>query len=315
MPIIRRPRNIAAILSTLLFTAFPQDIAWRTLFWVGLAPAFIVFFLRRFVEDPPVFKAARENIGAGGLRQRPFEIFSPELIRTTILTCLLATGAQGGYYALFTWLPTYLKVERKLSVIGSGGYIAVVIVGSFIGYLVSAYLTDVIGRRANFLIYAVSSVVTVFVYTQLPIDDTLMLFLGFPLGFFACGIFSGMGPFLTENFPTRMRGSGQGFAYNFGRGLAALNPTFVGLLSATLPSWSVNRCVQRCRLRTPYRRGLIASRDEGTRADGRWLTRAGLVLYASIYGASARDLGSVNSRGEKVRNHGIETIRLRSRPY
>jgi hypothetical protein len=43
-----------------------------------------------------------------------------------------------------------------------------------------------------------------------------------------------MGAFLTENFPTRIRGSGQGFAYNFGRGVAALNPTFVGLLSATL---------------------------------------------------------------------------------
>ena len=64
---------------------------------------------------------------------------------------------------------------------------------------------------------------------------TLMLILGFPLGFFASGIFSGMGAFLTENFPTRIRGSGQGFAYNFGRGIAALNPTFVGLLSATLP--------------------------------------------------------------------------------
>jgi len=55
------------------------------------------------------------------------------------------------------------------------------------------------------------------------------------LGFFASGIHSGMGPFLTENFPTRVRGSGQGFAHNFGRGIAALNPTFVGLLSATLP--------------------------------------------------------------------------------
>jgi hypothetical protein len=62
-----------------------------------------------------------------------------------------------------------------------------------------------------------------------------MLILGFPLGFFATGIFSGMGAFLTENFPTRVRGSGQGFSYNFGRGIAALNPTFVGLLSATLP--------------------------------------------------------------------------------
>jgi hypothetical protein len=49
------------------------------------------------------------------------------------------------------------QVERKLSVIGSGGYIAVVIVGSFIGYLVSAHLADSIEAR-KLLIYAVSSV-------------------------------------------------------------------------------------------------------------------------------------------------------------
>jgi MFS family permease len=73
------------------------------------------------------------------------------------------------------------------------------------------------------------------IYTRLPIDDTLMLILGFPLGFFASGIFSGMGALLTENLPTRMRGSGQGCSYNFGRGIAALNPTFVGLLSAKTP--------------------------------------------------------------------------------
>jgi MFS family permease len=163
------------------------------------------------------------------------EIFSPTLIKSTILTSLLATGAQGGYYALFTWLPTYLKIERKLSVIGSGAYIAVVIVGSFVGYLVSAHLADRFGRRANFVLFAVCSAVTVIIYTLLPVDDTMMLLLGFPLGFFASGIFSGIGPFLTETFPTRVRGSGQGFAYNFGRGIAALNPTFVGLLSAKLP--------------------------------------------------------------------------------
>jgi hypothetical protein len=51
---------------------------------------------------------------------------------------VLATGAQGGYYAIATWLPTYLRTERKLTVLGTGGYLAVVIVGSFIGYLVSA---------------------------------------------------------------------------------------------------------------------------------------------------------------------------------
>jgi hypothetical protein len=50
------------------------------------------------------------------------EIFSPEMIKTTILTSLLASGAQGGYFALFTWLPTFLTTERKLSVIGSGDH-------------------------------------------------------------------------------------------------------------------------------------------------------------------------------------------------
>jgi MFS family permease len=91
-------------------------------------------------------------------------------------------------------------------VLGSGGYLAVIIVGSFVGYLVSAYLADRIGRRANFILFAVCSILTVFVYTQLPVNDAMILVLGFTLGFFAFGIFSGMGAFLTENFPTRVRG-------------------------------------------------------------------------------------------------------------
>jgi MFS family permease len=57
---------------------------------------------------------------------------------------------------------------------------------------------------------------------------------GFPLGFFASGIFSGMGPVLTELFPTSVRGAGQGFCYNFGRGIGAFFPTLVGLLSASV---------------------------------------------------------------------------------
>jgi MFS family permease len=226
---------IAALLATWLFSAFPQDTAWRGLFWVGLLPAGLVFFIRRLIEEPQVFVATKGGLAAKGTSANFLEIFSPSLLKKTVLTSILATGAQGGYYAITTWLPTFLRTERKLTVLGTGGYLAVIIVGSFIGYLVSAYLTDRIGRRANFILFVVCSLLTVIIYTQLAITDNMMLILGFPLGFFASGIFSGMGAFLTENFPTRVRGSGQGFAYNFGRGIAALNPFFVGLLSASLP--------------------------------------------------------------------------------
>jgi MFS family permease len=227
--------GIAALMATLFFSVFPQETAWRALFWVGLTPALLVFFVRRMVDEPRVFAQTRQKLDAAGKSANFLEIFSPQLIRTTILTCLLSIGAQGGYYAITTWLPTFLRTERKLTVLGTGGYLAVIIVGSFIGYLVSAWLNDRIGRRANFILFALCSIATVIGYTQLQLDNTMMLYLGFPLGFFSSGIFSGMGPFLTELFPTRMRGSGQGFAYNFGRGMAAMNPMLVGMLSAKLP--------------------------------------------------------------------------------
>ena len=59
-------------------------------------------------------------------------------------------------------------------------------------------------------------------YTQPPSSDRWMLVLGFPLGFFACGIVSGMGALFTELPPPEPRGFGRGLCYNFGRGMAAL---------------------------------------------------------------------------------------------
>ena len=63
--------------------------------------------------------------------------------------------------------------------------------------------------------------------------NEILWLLGFPLGFFTSGYFSGVGAFLTELFPTRLRGSGQGFSYNFGRGIGALFPFLVGWLSGS----------------------------------------------------------------------------------
>jgi MFS family permease len=226
--------GLAALVATLFFLVFPQDIAWRVLFWFGLSPALLVFFVRRLVSEPPVFAQTQQNMATAGKTANFLEIFSPPMLRTTVLSCMLSTGALGGYYAITTWIPTFLRVERKLTVLGTGGYLAVIIAGSFIGGLVSAWLNDRVGRRPTFILFAVLSLITVIGYTQIPLDDRTMLYLGFPLGFFSQGIFSGMGAFLTELFPTRMRGSGQGFSYNFGRGVAALIPFLVGLLSAQL---------------------------------------------------------------------------------
>src|SRR5260370_25199329 len=201
------------------------------MFAIGALPAVLVFYLRRYVAEPEIGAATRIKQVAAGDSPALWEIFTPSVIKTTILASLMATGCQGGYYAVTFWVPRFLTTERKLSIVGSTGYLAALIIGSFVGYLVGAWLADPIARRNLFLIFSIGAIAVILLYTQLPLTNEALWLLGFPLGFFASGYFSGVGAFLTELYPTRLRGSGQGFCYNFGRGIVALFPFLVGALS------------------------------------------------------------------------------------
>jgi MFS family permease len=223
--------GLAVLSQAILYSLLPAETAWRWMFAVGALPAVLVFFLRRYVEEPRIAAATRAAQLAGGNRPALWEIFSGPILKTTILASVMATGCQGGYYAVTFWVPRFLTAERKLSIVSSTGYLTSLIIGSFIGYLVGAWLADRIGRRNLFLIFSLGAIVLVLLYTQLPLTNGLLWLLGFPLGFFASGYFSGVGAFLTELYPTRLRGSGQGFCYNFGRGIGALFPFLVGALS------------------------------------------------------------------------------------
>ncbi|HEY3791387.1 MAG TPA: MFS transporter [Bradyrhizobium sp.] len=225
--------GLAVLSQAVLFSYLPAEIAWRWMFGIGALPALLVFFLRRYVEEPEIAAATLAKQNASGERPGIQEIFAGPILKTTILASLAVTGCQGGYYAITFWVPRFLTTERKLSVVSSTGYLAALIIGSFVGYLVGAWLADKIGRRNLFLTFSIGAIAVVLLYTQIPLTNEVLWLLGFPLGFFASGYFSGVGAFLTELYPTRLRGSGQGFCYNFGRGIGALFPFLVGALSTT----------------------------------------------------------------------------------
>lgn len=220
---------------TLIYSFVPADYAWRVMFLVGLLPAILIIYVRRSVPEPDSFlrqqqaKAAPLNLFAAMAA-----IFRPQLLRVTLLGGLLGLGAHGGYHAVMTWLPTFLKTERNLSVLSSGGYLAVIIVAFFCGCVASGFLVDRIGRRKNIILFAFCCVLTVQAYLFLPLTNQQMLFLGFPLGFFAAGIPASLGSLFNELYPADVRGAGVGFCYNFGRVVAAVFPAMVGHLSASM---------------------------------------------------------------------------------
>ncbi|GAA0648133.1 MFS transporter [Streptomyces thermocarboxydovorans] len=231
---------LAVVVYTMVFSFVEEDLAWRVMFWTGALPAVLVVWVRRSVHDAPAAAAAREQSrdkGSFRVIFRPDRPGSPGLLRTTLLAVLLSTGVQGGYYTLATWVPTYLKTERGLSVVGTGGYLTFLISGAFTGYLTGGYLTDRLGRRRNIWLFALLSAICILAYANLPSGaGSLVLVLGFPLGFCMSAIFSGFGSYLSELYPTAVRGTGQGFTYNTGRAVGAVFPTTVGFLA---DSWGV----------------------------------------------------------------------------
>jgi MFS family permease len=229
-----------------LYAVLPAGLAWRVLFWLGLAPALLIVYVRRRVHESPVYASLRESRGEAHPRESRrdahpresrreahfLDIFAPPLRRTTVLASVLCTGMLGAYYAVNTWLPTYLSSERHLSAGGTSRYLLVLITGSFAGYLTSAWLSDVLGRRRCFMLFAAAGAVLVLAYTRAAVSDAQMMLLGFPLGFFQSGIFSGVGAYLAELYPSAVRGSGQGFSYSAGRAVSALFPAVIGAASA-----------------------------------------------------------------------------------
>lgn len=218
--------GISVIFYTLVFSQFRPETAWRMMFWIGILPALLIFYIQKKVSEPEIF-TKRSPARSGDF----LAIFQPELLKTTLFSAVVALGAQGGYHAVTTWLPLYLTTVRGLSAVNTGGYLFVIALGAFVGYVTAAHLTDAIGRKRTLALFAACSFLTVLLYTTLPVSNGLALLFGFFVGFFPSGAFSPMGAFFSELFPTASRASGCGFAYNFGRGVGALFPALVGYLS------------------------------------------------------------------------------------
>lgn len=222
----------AALAYALMFTILPPEQAWRACFFLGALPALVVIYLRRNLVEPEVYVKSRKEGKPASMSLSLTRVIKTPLLGKTILCSLLSGGMLGGYYAIATWLPTYLKTEKGLSVFGTTSYLIVMILGSFLGYVVGAYATDRFGRRITYIIFAIGALAMALCYMMIPISDTSMLFLGFPLGILMQGMFSGIGATISESYPSSVRATGYGVSYNVGRVIGSFFPLAVGSLSA-----------------------------------------------------------------------------------
>jgi MFS family permease len=227
--------GLAALVYAGLYAILPEAIAWRALFAVGILPALLVLWIRRSIPESEAFQGRRDSSGATPGIAHLLSAFRGPYLWLTIKVSLMVMGAQGGVWAVNFWMPTYLRTVRHLSASNTGLYVAVQACGALVGFLIGAYLADAIGRKWTFMISAIATIIMVLVYLYVPVGDTGLLLLGIPLNAAILMKFAPMGPFMTELYPTDIRGTGQGFCYNAGRAIGSVFMTAIGFATAVMP--------------------------------------------------------------------------------
>lgn len=223
--------TLAALLSGFVIPRW----GWRPLFAIGILPAVLAFWIRRSVPEPRIWAERASRLPADGTL-RPVTLGQVLRLKNTILATLTTAAVLFGYWGLFTWVPAFLAAPSSqggagMTLVKSTAWIIPMQAGAFLGYILFGFLADRIGRRPAFISFLVAAAAIVPLYGHLGRNATALMVIGPLVGFFGHGYFSVFGAMLSELFPTEVRATAQGLAYNSGRALSALAPWAIGALA------------------------------------------------------------------------------------
>jgi MFS family permease len=204
-------------------------VGWRAVFFVGILPALVVFWMLRKVPESKIWQDRKSTkVDFQVLTRR--DILLPGLLATAMNAC-----GMFGYWGLFTWIPAYLSLPisqggRGLNLVTWTSWIFIMGIGKWLGYALFGFSADKFGRRRSYAVYlfAAAALVPIYGMSKTPL---WLLILGPPVAFFGTGFFSGYSALAAELFPTEIRATAMGLSYNIGRGFSALAPFAVGWIA------------------------------------------------------------------------------------
>ena len=218
---------IAAVVVLLVFPHF----GWRAVFFVGVLPALLVFWIYRGVPEPELWLNRAKDKKPAVFRK----LLHKDVFRNGLLATAMNAFGMFGYWGLFTWIPGYLSLPiskggRGLSlVVGTTFYLALS-PGKWLGYASFGFFADAFGRKKPYFSYLLIAAVLVPLYAVIR-NPLVLLLLGPCVAFFGTGFFSGYAAIASELFPGEIRAAAMGLSYNLGRGLSAFAPFAVGAIA------------------------------------------------------------------------------------
>jgi MFS family permease len=209
--------------------------SWRWMMQLGFAPAVLGLFAVTVLPESPKWLAARAVGDAGAKTILPLrELFQRPMLRVTLLAIALGAIPLVGAWAASKWMIPWADHVGGTEYPGlkastQGWWAAGAIAGSFSG----SQVAHLLGRRTAYFVISLGSVLLtcgIFIISHPLAGSFLPLVLA--QGFVTTLFFGWLPLCLPEFFPTRMRATGTGIAYNSGRFVSAAGALGAGALMA-----------------------------------------------------------------------------------
>src|SRR4051794_39566 len=199
-----------------------QD-SWRWVMLVGAVPALLTLLIAKFV---PESERWQESVSKTGVVRNPLaEIFAPGLRRNTILAILFASVALivtwGSLQNIPTWIDRELTHGTNPAAKSHGQLWSSI--GAIVGCMIAPLVAARFGRRPVYFGLCLGALITgSILYRCFDAYSNGLLVMIFIAAAFGAAFYGWLPQYLPELFPTRIRATGQGLAFNFGRILAAV---------------------------------------------------------------------------------------------
>jgi AAHS family cis,cis-muconate transporter-like MFS transporter len=216
---------IAALASSYILPVW----GWRPLFLCAIAPGILALVLLWSLPDPPSWRASQATASSwSNILQTVWR--DPKVRRTFLLWSAASIALQFGYYGANSWLPSYIVQDLGINLQSMGWYVAGAYAMGFFSKILIGFLADRFGRRvlwlATGLLTAAYLPVLIYFATRENAPYLLLIFGGLYGAPYAVN-----STYMTESFPSGVRGTAVATSYNIGRIGSTLSPLLIGMVA------------------------------------------------------------------------------------
>ena len=220
----------AALIGFLLIPLF----TWRAAFAITVLPALYALYLRRNLPETPSFSklSVKRQMGENVKR-----LWSTTFRKRTIVLWILWFASNFAYYGMFFWLPSVM-VLKGYSLIHSFGYVLIMAIAQFPGYLAASWFVEKIGRKWTLILFGLLSAISSLLFGFAGSLTELLIF-GLILNFTNLGAWGATYIYSVEQYPVSSRASGLGWAMGIGKLVRVVAPYMMGVFIAVHASYAL----------------------------------------------------------------------------